>query len=45
MAFLYADLEEEVHLEILEGMFEEDMSGKVLRLRKAHYGLKQSPRM
>ena len=31
-AFLYADLEEEVYLEIPEGMFEEDMSGKVLRL-------------
>ena len=43
--FLYADLEEEVYLEIPEGMFEEDMTGKVLRLLKALYGLKQSPRM
>ena len=44
-AFLYATLEEEVYLEIPEGMFDEDMSGKVLRLFKALYGLKQSPRM
>ena len=29
---LYATLEEEVYLEILEGMFGEDMPGKVLRL-------------
>ena len=39
-AFLYADLEEEVYMEIPEGMFEEDMTGKVLRLKKALYGLK-----
>ena len=44
-AFLYATLEEEVYLEISEGMFAEDMAGKVLRLYKALYGLKQSPRM
>ena len=44
-AFLYADLEEEVYLEIPEGMFEEELAGKVLRLLKALYGLKQSPRM
>ena len=44
-AFLYADLEEEVYLEIPEGMFAEPMPGKVLRLLKALYGLKQSPRM
>ena len=45
-AFLYADLEEEVYLQIPEGMFEEDMHGKVLtRLKMALYGLKQSPRM
>ena len=44
-SFLYADLEEEVYLEILEGMFDEDMTGKVLRLRKALYGLKQALRM
>ena len=39
-AFLYADLEGEVYLEIPEGMFEADMAGKVLRLLKALYGLK-----
>ena len=45
-AFLYAELEEEVYLEISEGMFEgQDMSGKVLRLWQAVYGLKQAPRM
>ena len=44
-AFLYANLEEEVYLEIPEGMFAEEMPGKVLRLFKALYGLKQSPRM
>ena len=43
--FLYANLEEEVYLEIPEGMFGEKMSGKVLRLFKALYGLKQSPHM
>ena len=45
-AFLYADLEEEVYLEIPEGMFDDaNMEGKVLRLWKALYGLKQSSRM
>ena len=45
-AFLYADLGEEVYLEIPEGMFEgEDMTRKVLRLWRALYGLKQSPHM
>lgn len=44
-AFLYAVLEEEVYLEIPEGMFDTEMPGKVLRLLKALYGLKQSPRM
>ena len=39
-AFLYAELREEVYLEIPEGMFEEEMHGKVLRLYKALYGLK-----
>ena len=44
-AFLYANLEEEVYVEILEGMFGEEKLGKVLRLFKALYGLKQFPRM
>ena len=44
--FLYIALQEEVYLEILEGMFgEANMSGKVLRLSKALYGIKQSSRM
>ena len=45
ISFLYASLEEEVYLEILERMFAEPMPGKVLRLLKALYGHKQSPRM
>ena len=44
-AVLYATLEEEVYLEIPEGMLGVEMPGKVLRLFKALYGLKQSPRM
>lgn len=44
-AFLYAALEEEVYLEIPEGMFATELPGKVLRLLKALYGLKQSSRM
>ena len=44
-AFLYANLEEEVYVEIPEGMFGVKMPGKVPRLFKALYGLKQSPRM
>ena len=45
-AFLHAELEKEVYLEIPEGVFEgQDMSGKVLRLWRALYGLKQAPRM
>ena len=44
-AFLYADLEAKVYMEIPEGMFDQAMPGKVLRLLKALYGLKQSSRM
>ena len=44
-AFLYADLEEEVYMEIPDRMFDQPMLGKVLRLLKALYGLKQSSRM
>ena len=44
-AFLHAELEEEVYLEIPEGMFEKELPGKVICLLKALYGLKQSPRM
>ena len=44
-AFLYANLEEEVYMEIPEGMFDQPMLGKFLRLLKALYGLKESSRM
>lgn len=40
-AFLYVDPQEEVYLDILEGMFD----GKVPRLWKALYGLNQIPKM
>ena len=44
-AFLYAELEEEVYLVIPEGMFERELPGKVFRLLKVLYKIKQSPRM
>jgi hypothetical protein len=40
-AFLYGTLKEEIYMELPEGFRE---SGKVWRLRKYIYGLKQSPR-
>jgi len=43
-AFLYAPLEEEVFMEQPEGTVEEGNEGKVMRLLKCLYGLKQSPR-
>jgi hypothetical protein len=44
-AFLNADLEEEVFIEIPEGFFGQPTNGdKVLKLRKAVYGLVQAPR-
>ena len=43
-AFLYAPLEEEVYMEQPEGTVEEGDEGKVMRLLKCLYGLKQSPR-
>ena len=42
-AFLYAPLEEEVYMERPEGTVEEG-DGRVMRLLKCLYGLKQSPR-
>ena len=45
-AFLYADVQEEVYMELPEDMFEgKDMTRKVLRLWRALYGPKQSPHM
>lgn len=43
-AFLYAPLEEVVYMEQPEGTVEEKNQGKVMRLLKCLYGLKQSPR-
>lgn len=43
-AFLNSDLKEEIFLELPEGYDEERSNGKVARLRKAIYGLKQSAR-
>ena len=43
-AFLYAPLEEEVYMEQPEGTVEEGDEGKVMKLLKCLYGLKQSPR-
>ena len=41
-AFLYGDLEEEIYMAVPEGV--PDKYGKIWRLRKSLYGLKQSPR-
>ena len=43
-AFLYAPLEEVVYMEQPEGTVLEGNEGKVMRLLKCLYGLKQSPR-
>ena len=44
-AFLYASLDEEVYMELMEGMEGYGEPGKVARLWKAIYGLKQASRM
>lgn len=41
-AFLYADIDEEVYVELPTGY---SKPNKVCRLRKALYGLKQAPRI
>lgn len=43
-AFLNGDLMEEVFVQRPPGFVVEDGSGKVLKLRKALYGLRQAPR-
>lgn len=43
-AFLYGDLDEEVYMEQSPGYMIEAKSSKMYCLRKAIYGLKQSPR-
>src|SRR6266498_4672036 len=43
-AFLHGDLKEEVFMEVPPGFATAQTKGKVLRLKKSLYGLKQSPR-
>jgi Reverse transcriptase (RNA-dependent DNA polymerase) len=42
--FLHRDLKEEVYMEIPSGFQNEQLKGKVCRLKHSLYGLKQSPR-
>lgn len=44
-AFLNGDLEDKVYLELPPGFDEERKKGKVCRLKKSLYGLKESPQV
>src|SRR3954466_1646386 len=43
-AFLHRDLQEEVYMKMSPGFGTQQTAGKVCRLKKSLYGLKQSPR-
>ena len=43
-AFLYGDIDEEVYINVPEGLEQEFNKDSVLKLNKALYGLNQAPR-
>ena len=44
-AYLHGDLAEDLHMEVPEGVLDPSLDGKVLKLRKSLYGLKQAGRV